>query len=503
MKFIDLKKILSVSQVGLIGMMVLWPGTFVVKAAAPGAVVINEVAWAGSSDSSNDEWLELYNPGAAAVDMSGWKIRDDGVDAYTFPAGASIAAKGYLLMEDSEVVTNVPADYIYNMSLANTGDTLQLLDAAGGIIDTVNASGGAWYAGSTTTFATMERKDVLGPDSSANFASSTGNGALASAGGAILGTPKNINSVATIPVGAAQIIGTFVPVNVQVNDVVKLQLKAENVVDLFAYGYELNYDAAILEYQGASVGDFLSANGSVNTAFQAGLKGGELGKLLLAEARTIEPKVGRSGSGVLAEVNFRVRAEAVAGTVVSFAAGSFSASPSADLNVPMQSAILTTTLPVTAPVTDLVVVEGAGRYQLRVSWTASASTPDSYKIERKNAHGQWLVLGDVNATQFVDQDAVTAGGSIIPEVLYTYRVTAVKAGVSSAVVEVSGRETRGIRGDNNRSDLVDGRDLERLARQFTWTDQSAGFDRLIDTTYDGVINGSDLIDIGAGFARKY
>ena len=32
-----------------------------VFAANLGDVVINEVAWAGSGDNSNDEWIELYN----------------------------------------------------------------------------------------------------------------------------------------------------------------------------------------------------------------------------------------------------------------------------------------------------------------------------------------------------------------------------------------------------------------------------------------------------------
>jgi hypothetical protein len=53
------------------------------------------------------------------------------------------------------------------------------------------------------------------------------------------------------------------------------------------------------------------------------LKGGELGKLLVAEARTIDPKIGRNGSGLLFEVNFKVKVESPTGATVSFAAGSF------------------------------------------------------------------------------------------------------------------------------------------------------------------------------------
>jgi hypothetical protein len=75
--------------------------------------------------------------------------------------------------------------------------------------------------------------------------------------------------------------------------------------------------------------------------------------------------------------------------------------------------------------------------------------------------------------------------------------------VTSVPVEITAQDSRGLRGDNNRSDLVEGRDLERLARHFAETDQSAGYDWLVDTNYDGLVNGSDLIDIGANFAQSF
>jgi len=42
-------------------------------------VVVNEVAWAGTSASSSDEWMELYNCGAADIDLTGWTLSDGGV----------------------------------------------------------------------------------------------------------------------------------------------------------------------------------------------------------------------------------------------------------------------------------------------------------------------------------------------------------------------------------------------------------------------------------------
>jgi len=38
-------------------------------------VVINEVAWAGTQCSANDEWIELYNNTSEAIDLTGWVLK--------------------------------------------------------------------------------------------------------------------------------------------------------------------------------------------------------------------------------------------------------------------------------------------------------------------------------------------------------------------------------------------------------------------------------------------
>lgn len=479
-------------------------GAMTVAAAVPGSVVINEVAWAGSVNSSSDEWLELYNSSGAVLSLSGWKLKNNGAVVFTFPATASIVANGYFLIEDTEnSVSNVTADAIFNMSLVNTGASLQILDAADAVMDTVNASAGSWYAGSNTSHATMERKDANAGDLASNFVSSTGNGALASAGGAIVGTPRALNSASTVPVGATTVKALWSVANAMPNDIVKLTVKVENVSDLFNYGLEINYDPALLQFQNAVAGSFLSNSGAFATSFQSGLKAGAAGNLLLAEARTIDPKVGISGSGNLFEVNFKVIGAAGTNAAVSFANSSFLASSSTDITANMQGVSLVIGGTTIAPVTALVATEGSGRYQIKLSWVTSTSAPDSYRVERQDAHGNFVVLGGTTLVEFIDQDSVVGGGNIIPGVNYRYRVSAVKGAALSTSVEISAMDVRGVKGDNNRTDLVDGRDLEKLARHFAELDTVAGFDALADTTYDGRIDGSDLIDIGANFARKY
>jgi len=77
------------------------PGTF------PDApeLVVNEFMASNAStiaDASGayPDWIELYNPGTEAVDLEGWGLTDDleALDKYIFPASASIAAGGYLLV---------------------------------------------------------------------------------------------------------------------------------------------------------------------------------------------------------------------------------------------------------------------------------------------------------------------------------------------------------------------------------------------------------------------
>jgi hypothetical protein len=161
-------------------------------------VVINEVAWVGTSSNSLDEWIELYNTTGSAVSLTGWKIVDDN-GAQTYNLSGSIPAGGYYLIERTATSTSVTGDItIAGVSLANTGDTLELQNAGGTRVDIVNSSGGAWFAGTTSGYYSMERINAAGSgDAASNWANNNGvtrNGTN-SGGGAINGTPRAKNSV--------------------------------------------------------------------------------------------------------------------------------------------------------------------------------------------------------------------------------------------------------------------------------------------------------------------
>ena len=164
-------------------------------------VVINEVAWAGTSASANHEWIELKNNTALTISLANWRLRSaDGSPSMTL--SGQIAPLGYLLLARTNYtnVVDVPADMIYTGALVDTGEVLTLTDDLGNTIDTANSNGGPWPAGTggtgTPPRATMERINPLAPDADDNWASNDGiirNG-LDANGQPINGTPKQPNS---------------------------------------------------------------------------------------------------------------------------------------------------------------------------------------------------------------------------------------------------------------------------------------------------------------------
>jgi len=186
---------------------------FAVCAASTGEVVINEVAWMGTQESSNDGWIEVYNTTPHPIDIGDWSIfgADTGgclnlADA-DGSSSTSVPGHGYLLYANhaddvqADSGTNIVDIWDASMGL-NDGSPgkVELYDAPdcqGAVIDTVNSDGGGWPAGDSGTHATMERVDPMQDGRDANWATndgSTQNGQDGNAN-AIHGTPKATNSV--------------------------------------------------------------------------------------------------------------------------------------------------------------------------------------------------------------------------------------------------------------------------------------------------------------------
>jgi hypothetical protein len=117
---------------------------FLVPGVGHAQVLISEVAWMGTDEDANNEWIELYNLNSSATDLTGWTL-SDGASINVSLTGA-IPSHGVVVLERSDDDTLPGAAFaIYTGALANGGGTLTLRDASGIISD--QAVGGTGWAG--------------------------------------------------------------------------------------------------------------------------------------------------------------------------------------------------------------------------------------------------------------------------------------------------------------------------------------------------------------------
>ncbi|HTI97275.1 MAG TPA: lamin tail domain-containing protein [Dongiaceae bacterium] len=120
---------------------------FLTPRTVPAAVVFNEIMYHPASTNELEEWVELYNPDAAAVDLSGWKLAN-GVD-FTFPASTVIGAGAYLVVPADVATFAAGHPGVTNVVAAATGPlsghTLELHNASGATVNSVSYYGeGDW-----------------------------------------------------------------------------------------------------------------------------------------------------------------------------------------------------------------------------------------------------------------------------------------------------------------------------------------------------------------------
>ena len=134
-------------------------------------VVINEIQYHRAPLSQegepvvarSEEWIELYNRGAAEVDLSGWQIVD--AVAYPFPSGTVLAPDSYLVVAgDAGPLRAAHPDITvvgdFSGRLDNRSDRILLLDAAGNPADEVRYfDGGRWPAAADGGGSSLELRD--------------------------------------------------------------------------------------------------------------------------------------------------------------------------------------------------------------------------------------------------------------------------------------------------------------------------------------------------------
>jgi Lamin Tail Domain/CotH kinase protein/Bacterial TSP3 repeat len=154
-----------------------------------------------------EEFIELFNRGATNVDLSGWRF-NKGVN-FTFAPNTILAPGGYLVVSADLAVFAARHPGVANVvgpwvgTLANNGETIELKNAVGDVVDSVayasegdwaarqrgpndlNHRGWKWSSPADGLGKSMERRNPnLTDDNGQNWAPSAGNG----------GTPGQVNS---------------------------------------------------------------------------------------------------------------------------------------------------------------------------------------------------------------------------------------------------------------------------------------------------------------------
>lgn len=103
-------------------------------------VVINEIHYNPEQNTVREEFIELYNPDQAPVDLSLWRLRG-GVD-YVFPSGATLAAGGCLVVASHPDTIlaryGVTALGPWTGNLSSDGERVTLRNASDEVVDEVD-----------------------------------------------------------------------------------------------------------------------------------------------------------------------------------------------------------------------------------------------------------------------------------------------------------------------------------------------------------------------------
>lgn len=132
-------------------------------------LLLNEVAWMGTTESARSEWIEIRNLTGQNVDISKYQVVDKRGDTQiSFPSGSRIGPSGFYLLERGDgAVPGISADVVFTGSIANQDEGLRLFDGGCNLLDEA-VTGSSWPAGNNATKHTMERAPDFSWYTSAN-----------------------------------------------------------------------------------------------------------------------------------------------------------------------------------------------------------------------------------------------------------------------------------------------------------------------------------------------
>jgi hypothetical protein len=143
-----------------------------------GDIIINEIMYHPPGDLEQLQYVELFNRGDSAVDLSGWSFTR-GI-RYTFPGGTRIAAGGYVvvcrdLAAFSRRYGNDSGIGNFRGQLSHGGETIELSNSKKEVVDWLKYSDrGDWPTGADGYSGSLERICPGGPSRRAdNWAASS------------------------------------------------------------------------------------------------------------------------------------------------------------------------------------------------------------------------------------------------------------------------------------------------------------------------------------------
>lgn len=186
----------------------------------PPRVIINEVGWGGTTNSEDDQWIELYNPGTSPVVLSpDWSIEAANT-GWTLKLKGTIPAGGYFILARATtsqltetpggcvVFDDVDYDQIFTKKFSASGELLNLKQETsfGTVVkDSAGQHNTAWWAGAKgPPPRSMERTGppiLFGIPFNSRLAWFTFGGTAFATdcdGRDVLGTPKRANWATTV-----------------------------------------------------------------------------------------------------------------------------------------------------------------------------------------------------------------------------------------------------------------------------------------------------------------
>lgn len=97
--------------------------SFVIGTARAASPVINEVLFDPEGTDTGNEWIEIYNPGEAPADMTGWELYPAGIGYFPFPKGFILGARQFAVVLLRASGANTSGALYHAAPTSNMGNT--------------------------------------------------------------------------------------------------------------------------------------------------------------------------------------------------------------------------------------------------------------------------------------------------------------------------------------------------------------------------------------------